>query len=178
MLGGVLPVVLNLSYNPKYMESLISTSNIQLRGWLRTIVSMPFIYAVFIPLVLLDIVVALYHRVAFPLYGIPLVDRRKHIVFDRQKLSYLTTIEKLNCVYCSYANGLLSYVKAIAGETEKMWCPIKHQWHPLYQAPEHHASFANYNDAELLVEYMKKRNVHLNSSSSPMQKKTIHELAK
>ena len=139
------------------MESLISTTNVQARGWVRVIVAAPFIYAPIVPLVVLDILMELYHHVAFPLYGIPLVDRRKHIMFDRYKLSYLDFFEKVNCLYCSYANGLMSYAKDIAGETEKMWCPIKHHWHPLYKAPDHHASFANYNDAELLAEYMNQR---------------------
>jgi hypothetical protein len=99
----------------------------------------------------------LYHHIAFPLYGIPRLQRKDYIVFDRQKLAYLSYLEKVNCVYCSYANGLLAYAKAIAGETEKMWCPIKHKWHPQYRLPEHHANFANYNDEELLREYMKER---------------------
>lgn len=139
------------------MQSLISTTNVQTRGMLRILIALPFIYCVFIPLIFLDFFLELYHHIAFPMYGIPLVERKKHIVFDRQKLSYLTMMEKVNCVYCSYANGLLNYAKEIAGETEKMWCPIKHKWHPLYKAPAHQASFANYNDAELLAEYMQKR---------------------
>lgn len=136
---------------------MISEMNINIRGYARIAIATPFIYSVFIPLVLLDVTMELYHHIAFPLYGIPRLNRKEYIVFDRHKLSYLNYMEKVNCVYCSYANGLLAYAKAIAAETEKMWCPIKHKWHPYYRVPEHHASFANYNDAELLQKYMEKR---------------------
>ena len=52
--------------------------------------------------------------------------RRDYFVFDRHHLAYLNAIEKLNCAYCSYANGLVAYVREIAGRTEQFWCPIKH----------------------------------------------------
>ena len=45
---------------------------------------------------------------------------------DRRKLAYLNSIEKFNCVYCEYVNGLIAYVQEIAGRTEQYWCPIKH----------------------------------------------------
>lgn len=34
-------------------------------------------------------------------------------------------MEKVNCVYCSYFNGLMSYLREIAGRTEQYWCPIR-----------------------------------------------------
>ena len=48
------------------------------------------------------------------------------MVIDRHSLSYLNPIEKLNCVYCGYFNGLIVYVQEIASRTEQFWCPIKH----------------------------------------------------
>jgi hypothetical protein len=30
---------------------------------------------------------------------------------DRHRLGYLNVIEKANCVYCSYANGVVAYVR-------------------------------------------------------------------
>ncbi|WP_271223801.1 hypothetical protein, partial [Streptosporangium carneum] len=45
---------------------------------------------------------------------------------DRHKLPYLNVIQKLNCLYCAYANGVLAYVAEIASRTEQYWCPIKH----------------------------------------------------
>jgi hypothetical protein len=41
-------------------------------------------------------------------------------------LPYLNFFEKINCVYCSYFNGLIAYAAEIAGRTERYFCPIKH----------------------------------------------------
>ena len=62
----------------------------------------------------------------FTAWGIKPVRRADYIVLDRGNLAYLNAIEKLNCVYCGYANGLIAYVQEIAGRTEQYWCPIKH----------------------------------------------------
>ena len=70
--------------------------------------------------------VAVYQAVCFPLLGIARVPRRRYFAMDRRKLAYLNGIEKLNCTYCSYANGLFAYVREVAGRTEQYWCPIKH----------------------------------------------------
>jgi hypothetical protein len=43
------------------------------------------------------------------------VRRSTYIVIDRQNLAYLNAIEKANCVYCGYANGVFAYVREIAG---------------------------------------------------------------
>jgi hypothetical protein len=93
---------------------------------LKHIISAPFIWACIIPALLLDLTVSLYHWVCFPLYGIPKVNRQDYIVFDRQYLNYLNAIEKINCAYCSYVNGLIAYIQEIATRTEQFWCPIKH----------------------------------------------------
>jgi len=54
------------------------------------------------------------------------VKRRDHIVLDRHYLKYLNVLERINCDYCSYFNGLASYAMEIAARTEQYWCPIKH----------------------------------------------------
>ncbi|MGO9931574.1 MAG: hypothetical protein ACLPV8_07165 [Steroidobacteraceae bacterium] len=90
------------------------------------ILTAPAIYALIIPLLLLDLFAALYQAACFPVYGIPRVRRRDYMAFDRGQLAYLNVIEKLNCEYCSYANGLIAYVREIASRTEEYWCPIKH----------------------------------------------------
>ena len=90
------------------------------------VLTAPVIYAVIVPLVLLDLFVSIYQRVCFPVYGIPKVNRSDYLIFDRHHLAYLNALEKLNCAYCSYANGLIAYVREIAGRTEQYWCPIKH----------------------------------------------------
>ncbi|MFT4580172.1 MAG: hypothetical protein ACI9UO_003027 [Nitrospinales bacterium] len=74
----------------------------------------------------LDLVMSIYQRICFPVYGIPKVRRGDYIVIDRQYLSYLNITEQLNCIYCGYFNGVMGYTREIAGQTEQYWCPIKH----------------------------------------------------
>jgi hypothetical protein len=118
-----------------------------LNAELRHVVTAPFIYAVFFPLLLLDLVVTAYQYICFPLYRIPRIRRRDYLVFDRAHLAYLNVLEKFNCAYCSYANGLAAYVKEIIGRTEQYWCPIKHARRTL-QAHPYYSGFVDYGDAE------------------------------
>lgn len=55
-------------------------------------------------------------------------------------------MEKVNCMYCGYVNGLYAYAVQIAGETEKYWCGIKHDKDPNFVPPEHHKEFIEYGD--------------------------------
>ena len=111
------------------------------------VMTAPVIYSVIVPLVLLDLFVTVYQAVCFPVYGIPKVRRRDYLVFDRHHLAYLNALEKLNCAYCSYANGLIAYVREIASRTEQYWCPIKHA-RRLIGAHACYATFEDYGDAE------------------------------
>lgn len=86
----------------------------------------PFIYFLIVPLLLLDLSVWLFQTVCFSVWGIERVRRSDFIHLDRRHLAYLNAIEKLNCEYCGYANGLLAYVREVAARTEQYWCPIKH----------------------------------------------------
>lgn len=86
----------------------------------------PVIWSVLFPALVLDAFVTLYQFFCFPVYKIPKVKRGKFIIIDRHALSYLNIIEKVNCVYCAYFNGLLAYIQEIAARTEQYWCPIKH----------------------------------------------------
>lgn len=113
----------------------------------RSVLSVPFIYPVIVPLVLLDVFVTLYQWVCFPLYRIPRVQRSDFFVFDRTHLAYLNLLEKINCVYCSYGNGLMAYAREVVGLTEQYWCPIKHA-RKVLQAHPHYHGFADYGDAE------------------------------
>lgn len=114
---------------------------------LRHVVTAPVIYAVFLPLLLLDLFVTAYQFICFPLYRIPRVKRREHFFYDRTHLAYLNLIEKFNCAYCSYGNGLASYVREIVGRTEQYWCPIKHA-RRVMQAHPYYGGFADFGDAE------------------------------
>ncbi len=111
------------------------------------LLSAPLIYSLIMPLLLLHACVALYQAICFPIYHIDKVRRSDYIVFDRQHLPYLNLLEKLNCAYCSYANGLIAYVGEIAARTEAYWCPIKHA-HRLAHTHQHYTEFSDYGDAQ------------------------------
>jgi len=116
------------------------------------ILSAPVIYSLFFPLILLDIMVTLYQHICFRVYGIQRVKRSDYIVIDRQHLAYLNLIEKMNCSYCGYANGLIEYTREVGARTEQYWCPIKHS----RRTPEPHqlsGQFVDYGDAD---EYKKR----------------------
>ncbi len=68
----------------------------------------------------------IYQALCFPLYDIPKVRRSEYMLLDRHRLAYLNFLEKLNCEYCAYGNGVLAYVTEVAARTEQYWCPIKH----------------------------------------------------
>lgn len=110
------------------------------------VLSAPAIYSLIVPLLLLDLFITVYHAVCFPAYGIAKVRRADYFVFDRSHLGYLNAIEKLNCAYCSYANGLIAYAREIAGRTEQYWCPIKHARRVIGTHP-YYAQFYHYGDA-------------------------------
>jgi len=117
-------------------------------------ISVPFIWGMLIPIVIADICIEMYHRVCFPLYGLPYVKRSQYIRVDRQRLSYLNPLEKIACAYCGYANGFLHYASTIAGITEKYFCGIMHEKKkakglPFYD-PAHHKDFLSYGDKEAL----------------------------
>jgi hypothetical protein len=113
---------------------------------LRNLLTAPIAYSIVIPLALADVWITIYQWICFPLYGMACVPRSRYFVLDRHKLAYLNPIEKLHCTYCSYANGLIAYIREIAARTEQYWCPIKHgrrvrSPHTLYPL------FVDYGDA-------------------------------
>ncbi len=114
---------------------------------LKHILVAPVVYSLILPFLLLDLFVTFYQFVCFPVFGIPKVRRADYLVFDRHNLAYLNIIEKLNCAYCSYGNGLLSYVREIAGRTEQYWCPIKHATR-LLGPHSRYRRFVDFGDAE------------------------------
>ncbi len=117
------------------------------RAPLTTVLSAPVIYSLILPLALIDLWASAYQAICFRAYRLPQVPRREYLVFDRETLAYLNWIERLNCWFCEYANGVAAYVREIASRTEQYWCPIKHALkvtspHKRYQA------FVEYGDAE------------------------------
>ncbi|MGH3523735.1 MAG: hypothetical protein ACRDU4_13165 [Mycobacterium sp.] len=106
----------------------------------------PIIGSLIVPIALLDVWVTLYQAICFRIYRIALVRRSAYIVIDRDHLAYLNGIEKANCVFCGYANGVFAYVREVAGRTEQYWCPIRHATRA--PAPHlHYRHFVDYGDA-------------------------------
>ncbi|MCB1721992.1 MAG: hypothetical protein H6860_03975 [Rhodospirillales bacterium] len=118
---------------------------------LPVILTSPLIYAMIIPIVICDAFVSVYQAICFPIYGIPKVKRRDYVVMDRKYLAYLNLIEKMNCIYCEYANGVIAYVREIASRTEQYWCPIKHA-RKLKDQPARYYGYLEYGDSAALHE--------------------------
>jgi hypothetical protein len=121
-------------------------------GFLRdsnigSLLTAPIIYSMVVPIALLDLWITVYQAICFRAYGIARVKRSAYIVVDRQHLAYLNVIEKLNCVYCGYSNGVFAYVREIAARTEQYWCPIRHA-RGVRGAHAHYRRFVDYGDAE------------------------------
>ncbi|MDH5655111.1 MAG: hypothetical protein OEZ34_04350 [Spirochaetia bacterium] len=124
----------------------------------------PFIYSMIIPALLLDLFVTVYQWVCFPVYKTPYIKRSDYIIIDRHYLKYLNLLERFNCVYCGYFNGLLAYVTEISAVTEHYWCPIKHarnakRNHSLYPSFMDYGDGSNYRKGlEDLREMLKQHN--------------------
>ena len=113
---------------------------------LTTSLTVPIIYALVVPIGFLHLAVMVYQWTCFPAYGIPRVPCRPYIALDR-RLPFLNAIEKLNCVYCGYANGVLALAREVASRTEQYWCPIKHE-RRIAGAHRRYFSFLDPSDAE------------------------------
>lgn len=123
----------------------------QYRDWLTA----PFIYSLIVPLIMIDILGTIYQKISFPIYRIPTVRRKDFFQIDRYKLKNLFFMQKLNCLYCEYANGVLEYAVEIAARTEHYFCPLKHQNRPK-NPHRFYDEFIEYNDTDRLdVEFHK-----------------------
>jgi hypothetical protein len=114
---------------------------------LAHVVTAPVIYALFFPLLLLDITINIYQQICFRAYGIPRVTRWDYMLVDRNQLAYLNVLEKFNCVYCSYGNGLIAFSREVLARTEQYWYPIKHASR-VQGAHSRYGKFVEYGDGE------------------------------
>ena len=112
-----------------------------------TTLTAPIIYVGLVPMALLDLFLFIYQALCFPIYHIAKVKRPEYIVFDRGDLPFLNAAEKMNCLYCGYANGLASYFREIGARTEQYWCPMKHARKIIASHDRYHGFF-EYGDAE------------------------------
>ena len=147
----------------KFEENVLKQQRENMKGLYRFfaeipplhLITSPFVYGMIIPAVLLDMTLFIYQNVIFRIYGFKFVRRSDYIVFDRQYLRYLNSIEKLNCLYCSYFNGLMQYAAEIAAKTELYFCPIKHAKKTLYRH-RYHKNYLAYGDGEEYQARLKK----------------------
>lgn len=134
----------------------------------------PIIYGMIVPLVLFDLCISFYQLTCFPIYGIAKVRRANYIVMDHQHLAYLNIIEKVDCMYCSYAVGLLGYAQEITARTEQYFCPIKHA-RKVLGTHSRYKHFLDYGDAANLHEKVEEfRNAlarELSKTGNPQQNK-------
>ena len=127
-------------------EHRVSLWRYALGGDIATVLTAPLIYSVLLPFVMLDAWVTAYQAICFRAWGIRRVRRRDYFAIDRHKLAYLNAIERINCLYCSYANGVIGYVREIAARTEQYWCPIRHS-RRVRHAHGRYGNFAAYGDS-------------------------------
>ena len=106
--------------------SFYSDGQVVLKVPLLHFLAAPLIYAMVIPAMLFDMILFIYLHVVFRIFKFKFIKRSDYMHFDHHYLGYLNPIEKLNCLYCSYFNGLMLYASAIAGRTELYFCPVKH----------------------------------------------------
>lgn len=107
----------------------------------------PIIYGMVVPMVVFDFCMMFYQLTCFPIYGIARVKRSDYISFDHRHLAYLNFIEKFDCLYCGYGNGLMAYATEILARTEQYFCPIKHA-QKLLGKHARYQYFLDYGDAE------------------------------
>lgn len=130
------------------------------------VLTAPLIYSLIVPFTLMDLAVSLFQAVCFRVYGIPQVQRGRYLIFDRAGLGYLNLLEKLNCAYCSYANGVIGYVREVAARTEQFWCPIKHARRVIGAHPRY-AVFAEYGDDQGYHEQLSRLQEDLRHAATP-----------
>ena len=123
-----------------------------LSHWFMTVrpqnyLTAPVIYGMIIPMALFDLCISFYQLTCFPIYGIARVRRANYIVLDHQHLAYLNIIEKIDCIYCSYAVGVLGYAQEITARTEQYFCPIKHA-RKMLNAHARYERFMEYGEAD------------------------------
>lgn len=117
--------------------------------FIKNLVVIPIVSTLLIPLLVFDAWAEIYHRICFPLCGLPYVKRKNYIkIIDRAKLQYLNLFQKIYCMYCGYGNGVIRYWARLAAETEHYWCGIKHESDPRFIASDHQKNFSAYGNEQ------------------------------
>jgi len=124
----------------------VSSLRYLLTADLSSLLTAPIIYSMLLPILIVDLGFSLFQHTCLRAYGVPIVARRRYMVNDRHRLAYLNVIEKVNCSYCGYANGVMAYAREIISRTEQHWCPIRHARH-VPDAHKRYPRFFPYGDA-------------------------------
>ncbi|CAN5598044.1 hypothetical protein BH10PSE4_BH10PSE4_45730 [soil metagenome] len=114
---------------------------------LPTLLTMPLIYGMALPLLILDLSISCYQLGCFTAWGVVKVKRSEYVVIDRHRLGYLNLVQKLNCAFCGYGNGVIAYAREVTARTEQYWCPIKHAL-KVKGSHARYRDFQAYGDAE------------------------------
>jgi len=111
------------------------------------LIFMPILWWLLIPLLISDICIEIYHRIFFLFYKVPYIKRRNYIqIMDRARLPYLNIVQKIYCMYCGYANGLVHYRVEIGGVTEHYWCGVQHRNRKGFVPEAHQKNFSKFWD--------------------------------
>lgn len=122
----------------------------------RALVFAPFVYVFIVPVLIFHGALEFYHQIVFRGFRIPRVRLRDHLVLDRGLLKHLGPIERVNCCYCGYVNGLFAYAREIGARSELYWCPIKHRRDPA-QPHAHYGRFFDPDDESATLATRQKR---------------------
>jgi len=98
-------------------------SHIRRLGWARTLIgALPMYLCIPILVVIhLTTVVLFFQWCVRPMFGLHRLSWRDYVVIDRHRIDDLPAFDKFNCMFCGYANGLVTMVNKetdhIAGYT-------------------------------------------------------------
>lgn len=92
------------------------------RSFIINLFVLPFAIAMLLPLLIFDLCLSIYHRIAFAICKIKRVNRTTHFKVDQLKISQLNKIERFIYIYLFYARGVMSYATKIISETENYFC--------------------------------------------------------
>ncbi len=86
----------------------LSIAQIRIHGWARCLVGGGTMYLSIPAFIVLNlsIVVLLFQWLLGPLFSLPAVHWRDHVFMDRGRIANLLWLDRLNCQFCGYANGL------------------------------------------------------------------------
>lgn len=102
-------------YTAKHRPAVISIYGIHSKrlGHFRTALGALLMYSTVPLFLLLHTTVALfmYRKILRPLLKLPMLYSRDYVILDRYNLSSLHWFDRLNCLFCEYANGITQLVQ-------------------------------------------------------------------